>query len=473
LLEAINERRHPLTAEGMSAEHFKTADDSFVGCTLGSYRITSVLSVGGMGSVYRAQHELLDRPAAIKLLRPELTENDELVQRFFNEAKAATAIRHPGIVEVYDFGYTDDGLAYLVMELIDGEPLSKVIAARGRCPELEAAQIARSIASALKAAHAKGIVHRDLKPDNVFLVPDPDGREVRVKVLDFGIAKLANPPTSDRRRTQTGVLMGTPKYMAPEQAREAGTIDHRADLYSLGCILYELLVGEPPFLADGAGEIIAMQLFTEPDPPSRRAPVSAEMDQLVLRLLAKEPSDRPQTAAALMEQLGTIYADAVGFSSAREIVDSKSHARVSGSAHVLHDTIPSTPSVEMLAPKRSRWPLLLAGAAVMIAAGVVAFFLSRTPEPPAAVVAPPAPAPAPAPEVVESAPEVVPPAPQPTPPERPVVVVKKKPAPKSSAKIETPAPAPKTPEKPVQLKTDQGSPLETDIGDGPRQPKVP
>ncbi|MBA3501019.1 MAG: serine/threonine protein kinase, partial [Deltaproteobacteria bacterium] len=244
----------------MSAEHFTTADDSLIGCVLGNYRITNVLSVGGMGSVYRAQHELLDRPAAIKLLRPELTENDELVQRFFNEAKAATAIRHPGIVEVYDFGYTDEGLAYLVMELIDGLPLSTVLAERGQFPELEAAHIARNIASALKAAHAKGIIHRDLKPDNVFIVPDPDGREARVKVLDFGIAKLANPPASDRRRTQTGVLMGTPKYMAPEQAREAGTIDQRADLYSLGCILYELLVGEPPFVAEGAGEIIALQM---------------------------------------------------------------------------------------------------------------------------------------------------------------------------------------------------------------------
>src|SRR5205085_7095697 len=183
-------------------------DTSIVGAVLGSYRITSELSTGGMGSVYRAQHELLDRPAAIKLLRPELTANDELVQRFFTEAKAATAIRHPGIVEVYDFGYTEAGHAYIVMEFLEGEPLSRAIAARGRFPELEAASIARGIASALKAAHAKGIIHRDLKPDNIFIVPDPDGRESRIKVLDFGIAKLANPPASDHRRTQTGVLMG-------------------------------------------------------------------------------------------------------------------------------------------------------------------------------------------------------------------------------------------------------------------------
>ena len=448
----------------MSAEHFTNADD-FIGCMLGSYRIASVLSVGGMGTVYRAQHELLDRPAAIKLLRPELTESDELVQRFFNEAKAATAIRHPGIVEVYDFGYTEDGLAYLVMELIDGQPLSKVIAERGTFPELEAAQIVRTIASALKAAHAKGIIHRDLKPDNIFLVPDPDGREARVKVLDFGIAKLANPPKSDRRRTQTGVLMGTPKYMAPEQAREAAAIDQRADLYSLGCILYELLVGEPPFLAHGAGEIIAMQLFTEPEPPSRRAPVSPEMERLVLRLLAKEPDARPQTAAALMEE------------------------------NALNDTIPSTPSADMLAPpaaaKPSRLPFLLAGCALAVACGTVAFMLSReaAPTPTKIEVAAPPPmkietvAPQPASVVttpvattpVATTPVVTQaelPRPSAPPAQAPAAVIKKKPAMKAGAKIEPPR-QPETPEKPEKLKTENNSPIETDIGDGPRQPKVP
>jgi serine/threonine protein kinase len=274
-----------------------------LGALLGNYRITTQLSHGAMGTVYRAQHALLDRPAAVKLLRPELTASDELVQRFFNEAQAATKIRHPGIVEVYDFGYTDDGVAYLVMELLEGATLSKRLVERGRLPEVDAAFIARGIASALKAAHYKGIIHRDLKPDNVFLVPDPDGPTgERVKILDFGIAKLADV-LPGRHQTQTGALIGTPLYMAPEQARAARTIDHRADLYSLGCILYEMLVGAPPFVAEGAGEVIALHLFNQPEPPSKRAAVSLQMDAIVMRLLAKEPDQRFETAKDVVEAL--------------------------------------------------------------------------------------------------------------------------------------------------------------------------
>src|SRR5262245_38982920 len=201
-----------------------------IGAMLGSYRLDSELGSGGMGTVYRATHTVLGREAAIKLLRADLVTSPELLTRFVNEAKAASAIRHPGIVEVFDFGQTDDGRAFIVMEFLDGESLARRIAKRGRLPPHEAAQIARGIASALTAAHSKGIIHRDLKPDNVFLVPDPDLGE-RPKLLDFGIAKLAEDATSVKH-TQTGALIGTPMYMAPEQARAAGTIDRRADLYS-------------------------------------------------------------------------------------------------------------------------------------------------------------------------------------------------------------------------------------------------
>ncbi len=280
-----------------------------VGAVLGSYRITAELARGGMGTVYRAEHELLGRTAAVKLLLPELTASQVLVERFFNEAKAATAIRHPGIVEVYDFGYTDDGYAYLVMEFLEGVTLGRALTERGRYNELEAASIARGIASALKAAHGKNIIHRDLKPDNVFLVPDPDGPTgERVKVLDFGIAKLVDNP-SEVRHTQTGMLMGSPMYMAPEQARAAGAIDHRADLYSLGCILYELLVGTPPFVAEGAGEIIALQMFGQVEPPSTRlAEITPEMERIVMRLLEKEPHDRYQSAAEVVSALAAVGA---------------------------------------------------------------------------------------------------------------------------------------------------------------------
>ena len=360
----------------MSGTHPRAASGaSLVGEVLGSYRLIAELSSGGMGTVYRAQHELLGRPAAIKLLRPELSSNDVLVERFFNEAKAATAIRHPGIVEVYDFGYTDDGRAYIVMEFLDGETLKDRAVRRGRLTEVEAASIARGIASALKAAHAKGIVHRDLKPDNVFLVPDPDGSGDRVKVLDFGVAKLSETSPTNPRHTQTGVLMGTPLYMAPEQARAAGLIDHRADLYSLGCILYELLVGQPPFLAEGAGEIIAMQLFTEPQRPSERAAVSPEMEATVMRLLEKEPHDRFQSAADVQQALAQITAihgarlsaelSAPG-SSLPGIPTAQSSLRLN-----LIDEAPAPP------PKKSALPIVAAVLTVVLAAAAGIFVMTR------------------------------------------------------------------------------------------------
>ncbi len=240
------------------------------------------------------------------MLRPDLCDDRELVARFFTEAKAASAIRHPGIVEVFDFGYTEDGHAYLVMELLDGESLAQRLATRKRLSEIHAALIARGIAGALGAAHAKGIIHRDLKPDNVFLVPDPDvAFGERPKVLDFGIAKLTDAGT--RGHTRTGALIGTPQYMAPEQAQSATAVDQRADLYSLGCILYEMLVGEPPFVAEGAGEVIAMHLFATPTPASDRLVVlSPELETIVMRLLAKDPAERFAQASDVVDALGGI-----------------------------------------------------------------------------------------------------------------------------------------------------------------------
>src|SRR5689334_4401433 len=185
------------------------------GSVIGQYRVTGVLGEGGMGVVYAAEHTLLGRPAALKLLLPELSSKQDIVQRFFNEARAATAIRHPGIVEIYDFGWTNEGAAYIVMELLQGETL-RARRARGPMPWSAALAITRQIAGALGAAHAKGIVHRDLKPDNIFLVPDPEvpGGE-RIKLLDFGIAKLAGQAVG-QHMTRTGAVIGTPTYMAPE-----------------------------------------------------------------------------------------------------------------------------------------------------------------------------------------------------------------------------------------------------------------
>jgi eukaryotic-like serine/threonine-protein kinase len=214
------------------------------GGVFGQYRVTDVLGEGGMGVVYAAEHMLLGRPAAVKLLLPELSRKQEIVQRFFNEARAATAIRHPGIVEIYDFGWTTDGAGFIVMELLEGETL-RTRRKKGRMPWPAALAVTRQIAGALGAAHAKGIVHRDLKPDNVFLVPDPEvpGGE-RIKLLDFGIAKLADSPAG-QHKTRTGAVIGTPTYMAPEQCRGV-EVDARPDLYALGCILVRALQPSQP-----------------------------------------------------------------------------------------------------------------------------------------------------------------------------------------------------------------------------------
>jgi eukaryotic-like serine/threonine-protein kinase len=278
-----------------------------IGETAGSYRIVSKLSEGGMGAVYRAEHALLGRAAAVKVLLPELSHNRDIVVRFFNEAKAATAARHPGIVEIYDFGFMPSGIAYLVMELLEGETLSRRIKRVGRLTEIEACGLVRAITAALAAAHAQGIVHRDLKPDNIFLVPDsevPSGE--RPKLLDFGIAKLGGTGTPNASMTRTGAVLGTPRYMSPEQCRGAGEVDHRADLYALGCILYELVTGRLPFTSDAPGELIANHMLSPVDPPSQFVSVSSDTEAIIMRLLAKRPGDRFASAAELVAALGPL-----------------------------------------------------------------------------------------------------------------------------------------------------------------------
>jgi hypothetical protein len=278
-----------------------------LGEVVGNYRITAKLAEGGMGAVFRAEHTMLGKPAAVKVLLPELSNNREIVNRFFNEARAATSVRHPGIVEIFDFGYMPSGLAYIVMELLDGESLSRVLVARGRLSEQEALVYTRGIASALAPAHAQGIVHRDLKPDNIFLVRDPDmAGGWRPKILDFGIAKVAEAQRGPQStKTRTGSVLGTPTYMSPEQCRGTGDVDHRSDLYSVGCILYEMLCGRPPFASEGLGEVLGMHLYMPPTPPSELGLVISQgVEQLVLQLLQKRPEDRVQSANDLARLLG-------------------------------------------------------------------------------------------------------------------------------------------------------------------------
>ncbi len=279
-----------------------------LGEILGNYRVLSKLGEGGMGVVYIAEHVSLGKRAAIKVLLPELSQNREVVTRFFNEARATTLIKHAGIVAVFDFGHhTGSGAAYIAMELLEGESLSGRLRRDGTLAAGSLIPIARQATSALAAAHAAGIVHRDLKPDNLFLEPDPDHPSgVRLKVLDFGIAKLASE-AGPGIKTRTQSVMGTPVYMSPEQCKGAGTVDARADIYSLGCILFELATGRPPFQAEGAGELITMHLRDTPPAIGTLAPaLPARLGALIMRMLEKAPEARPQRMDDVKAELDAI-----------------------------------------------------------------------------------------------------------------------------------------------------------------------
>jgi len=276
------------------------------GTLLGNYRVVDQLGEGGMGVVYIGRHEALGHRVVVKVLQPELSRDAVMVQRFVNEAQAATEIRNPGIAQIFDFGTTPDGRAYIVMELLEGETLAARLTHR-RYDHAECCRLGRQVANVLQAAHAAGITHRDLKPDNLFLVSDSEviGGE-RIKVLDFGIAKLAGDGPAGVR-THTGLVMGTPDYMSPEQCRSANTADPRSDIYSLGCILFEIACRRPPFRGQGLGDIVAAHLHEPPpDPRYFTADLPAAFAALIRAMLAKHPDARPQSMAAVSHVLDEI-----------------------------------------------------------------------------------------------------------------------------------------------------------------------
>jgi serine/threonine-protein kinase len=261
------------------------------GNMVGDYRIEGVLGSGGMGQVYASVHPVIGKRAAIKVLRAELSVNREAVERFVQEARAVNQIGHPNIVDVFAFGALPDGRSYFVMEWLKGESLRHRMK-RDRMTIAEVAHVVDSVCIALEAAHEKGIVHRDLKPDNVFLVAVRSARPM-VKLLDFGIAKLMGTEDTRLERTRTGNLLGTPAYIAPEQAR-GETIDQRVDVYSLGAMAYEMLAREVPFPARSAMDMVAQHLYTEPPSLRKRLPdAPAELDGLISRMMAKAPEARP------------------------------------------------------------------------------------------------------------------------------------------------------------------------------------
>ncbi len=356
---------------------------SVIGKTLGSYKVVDKLGAGGMGIVYLAEHPLLGKKAAVKLLLPQFSNNKELVDRFFNEARAATLVKHSGIVDVFDFGYTEDGSAYIVMEFLEGESLTDRIS-RGTSTEDEVIRICRQVARGLAAAHDAGIIHRDLKPDNIFLVPDSEvmGGE-RVKVLDFGIAKLSGHQKLGDSKTQTGQMMGSPLYMAPEQCRGAGEADARADIYSLGCIMYEMVCGRPVFDGTGVGEVIAKQIYEEPEPPrSIRADASEAIEAIILKTLAKEPDERFATMAELIDSLDAVSDGRFAVSTEPKVYgDAVTAATVAPSEppRVVENTTLGTAAAELtshertMSPRSSKvgWGVAAAAVLVLVAGGLV------------------------------------------------------------------------------------------------------
>ncbi len=372
------------------------SEDSRVGrVLLSQYRIEALLGEGGMGAVYRGEQLSVNRPVAIKLISGKIAENPECVRRFRREAEAMAKLRHPNTVRLYEFGVADQEL-FMVMELLEGRDLSEELTRRQRLPPVEALAITRQVLEALAEAHTLGIVHRDLKPANVYLSQVHGGR-VMAKVMDFGIAGIES--TANTKLTMQGAVMGTPAYMSPEQA-QGKAVDPRSDLYSLGVVLYEMLVGKPPFEADSAVSLLVAHVSTTPPRLLDTSPALAQargLQDLLDALLHKNPEKRPGSAQAALEMVDALL---------RQLDDPNSSARhialAANSAHPLRHDGGTPPQSTVHGGRRATWPWWVATAA-LAALGV--FLLlprasepsqTRVPELPKVEKSTPGPAPAPA-----------------------------------------------------------------------------
>jgi serine/threonine-protein kinase len=403
---------------------------SLIGKSIGNYQIKAKLGEGGMGAVYLGEHPLIGKRVAVKVLLEELAAKEDIVQRFFTEAKVVTDIGHQNIVDIVDFGKVrlDPAAAetvYFVMEFLDGESL----AARLRRTGLSVAEtlhVMKQCCSALQASHSKGIVHRDLKPENIYLCTRGTDKNF-VKILDFGIAKLTGDGgMGQSHKTRTGLVIGTPAYMSPEQCEGKGHIDHRSDVYSMGVVMYELLTGRVPFPGDGFGEILVAHLTKTPDPPSTLNPdIKPEIEALVLHAIEKDKNRRFQSMDEFVRALEDPAAHMQAYRPLPGYTPQPTGQQNLGATIVLGDgsgPVGATPTGQKtgqkgpttgvgprpttlsgaageaegdgaIAPRRSRMPVIVATAAVVVVAGVGGIFLlkNKGPEgdPKTAVVTPP------------------------------------------------------------------------------------
>ncbi|MEZ4365004.1 MAG: serine/threonine-protein kinase [Kofleriaceae bacterium] len=309
-----------------SAVLVEELDIARLGTTIGNYRLDKILGRGGMGTVYSGEHVYIKKPVAVKILHPQFARYPEAVNRFLREARAATTINHANVVDVTDFGLLPDGVVYFVMEFLDGKSLEDLIEKDGAVELHRALNIANQISYALEAAHHSGVIHRDLKPDNIMLLTRPGRRDLVklsadqtwitereqtfdfVKVLDFGIAKVMTPDDLVADTVQ-GAVFGTPEYMSPEAAR-GEEVDHRADVYSLGVIMFDMLCGRPPFEAPQSSDVLAMHINKQPPSPREYAPhreITEAAEHVVLKAMQKHPDRRYQTMADLRQDILGAY----------------------------------------------------------------------------------------------------------------------------------------------------------------------
>ena len=277
-------------------DRFADYQDPLVGSTVGNYHIKDLVGAGAMGQVFMGEHPQIGRKVAVKVLNHQLSSNSDMSTRFLSEARAVNRINHPNIVQVFDFGTLPDGRLYLVMEFLKGRDLGSYMDEKRRLSLRETLELLDQLTSGLEAAHEVGIVHRDLKPDNIFLVEGKTG--FQVKIVDFGVAKLLEPEMHSGERTATGLIMGTPAYMSPEQATgDVNNIGPASDIYALGIIVYRMLSARLPIEGDFVPQILLKHISEPPTPISRFLPdFPLALWEVLARALAKAPADRPKTA---------------------------------------------------------------------------------------------------------------------------------------------------------------------------------